>query len=111
MSHCGGTHHIERTRKSMVPHPGDSTSLTTFKKNTHELTEQMKETGRPLVLTINGQAELVVQDLATYERMTTAVQRAERLARARRSVDELRHSGGRPLAAVLAELRRLRRAK
>ena len=37
-------------------------SLSNFKRNTSEFLEQLKETGKPIVLTINGRAELVVQD-------------------------------------------------
>lgn len=40
----------------------DIQPLTNFKRNTTELLRQMKETGEPIVLTINGRAELVVQD-------------------------------------------------
>ena len=42
----------------------DIHSLTDFKRKTSEFLRQLKETGKPLVLTINGKAELVVQDAA-----------------------------------------------
>src|SRR5713101_507660 len=44
----------------------DIHSLTDFKRKTTELVAQLKTTGRPLVLTVNGKAELVVQDAASY---------------------------------------------
>ncbi len=44
----------------------DIQSLTDFKKNTPDFVQQLKETGEPIVLTINGKAELVVQDAASY---------------------------------------------
>ena len=44
----------------------DIHSLTDFKKNTSEFVNQLKETGEPVVLTINGRAELVVQDAVAY---------------------------------------------
>ena len=37
-------------------------SLSNFKRNTPEFLRQLKKTGQPVVLTINGKAELVVQD-------------------------------------------------
>ena len=40
--------------------------LTDFKRNTPEFLRQLKEHGHPLVLTINGKAELVAQDAASY---------------------------------------------
>ena len=45
----------------------DITSLSNFQRNTRDFLQQLKETGRPLVLTVNGKAELVVQDAASYQ--------------------------------------------
>ena len=47
----------------------DIQSLSTFKRNTNELISQMKETGNPIVLTVNGKAELVVQDAVAYQQL------------------------------------------
>ena len=38
----------------------DIQSLTDFKKNTSEFVNQLKQTGEPVVLTINGKAEVAV---------------------------------------------------
>jgi prevent-host-death family protein len=43
--------------------------LTDFKRNTSEFLARLKQTGDPLVLTINGKAELVVQDAKSYQRL------------------------------------------
>ena len=45
----------------------DIRSLTEFKRNTSELVENLKRTKHPLVLTVNGKAELVVQDAESYQ--------------------------------------------
>ena len=47
----------------------DIHSLTDFKKNTSAFIDQLKQTGEPVVLTINGKAELVVQDAAAYQKL------------------------------------------
>ena len=47
----------------------DIQSLTDFKRNTPEFLRRLKETGHPVVLTINGKAELVVQDAASYQKL------------------------------------------
>jgi prevent-host-death family protein len=47
----------------------DIHSLSDFKRNTSEFLHQMRDTGHPVVLTINGKAELVVQDAASYQRI------------------------------------------
>jgi prevent-host-death family protein len=44
----------------------DIHSLTEFKRNTTEFLQRLKETKHPLVLTVNGKAELVVQDAESY---------------------------------------------
>jgi hypothetical protein len=36
----------------------------------------MKESGNPLVLTVNGKAEVVVQDAAAYQRLLQLAERA-----------------------------------
>lgn len=55
----------------------DILSLSDFKRRSAALLEQMKTTKRPLVLTVNGRAELVVQDAASYQRMEALARRLE----------------------------------
>lgn len=49
-------------------------SLTNFKRQTADYLRQLHESGSPMVLTVNGKAEVVVQDAAGYQRL---VERAE----------------------------------
>ena len=53
-------------------------SLTNFKRQTAEYIDRLQETGEPVVLTVNGKAELVVQDAAAYQRLVEAAARADR---------------------------------
>jgi PHD/YefM family antitoxin component YafN of YafNO toxin-antitoxin module len=55
----------------------DIHSLTDFKRNTPEFLRQLNESGHPLVLTINGKAELVVQDAASYQRLFDLAERLD----------------------------------
>jgi hypothetical protein len=43
--------------------------LSDFQRNTRAHVEHLKRTGRPEVLTIHGQAELVVQHAEAYQRL------------------------------------------
>ncbi len=45
----------------------DIDSLSNFKRNTPKFIEQMKETKEPVILTINGKAEVVIQDAQAYQ--------------------------------------------
>lgn len=44
-------------------------SLTTFRRRSGELMKQLKETKRPLLLTVKGKAAAVVQDAESYQRL------------------------------------------
>ena len=46
----------------------DIRSLTDFQRNTKSHLKRLKSTGRPEVLTVNGKAELIVQDAAASSR-------------------------------------------
>ena len=70
----------------------DIHSLTDFKKNTSEFIEQMKQTGEPVVLTINGKAELVVQDAAAYQKLRQVAEEARVLEGIRQGLADM-HSG------------------
>jgi PHD/YefM family antitoxin component YafN of YafNO toxin-antitoxin module len=45
----------------------DIDSLSNFKRNTPKFIEQMKETKEPVILTINGKAEIVIQEARAYQ--------------------------------------------
>ena len=53
-------------------------SLTNFKRQTAEYLERLHESGEPVVLTVNGKAQVVVQDAAAYQRLVEAAAKAER---------------------------------
>ena len=47
----------------------DIMSLSTFKRDSNKVMRQMKKTKKPVVLTVNGKAELVVQDAESYQEL------------------------------------------
>src|ERR1700730_8800513 len=85
----------------------DINSLSNFKRNTPEFLRQLKETGHPVVLTINGKAELVVQDTASYQKLIELAERAERMDALRASIEDMRAGKGIPADDVLAEMRQM----
>jgi prevent-host-death family protein len=66
----------------------DIDSLSNFKRQTNTYLKRMKKTGEPLVLTVNGKAELVVQDAASYQRLLELASQVESLETLRKSLDE-----------------------
>jgi PHD/YefM family antitoxin component YafN of YafNO toxin-antitoxin module len=75
-----------------------------FKRNTPEFLRQLKESGHPVVLTIHGKAELVVQDSASYQKLIELAERAERMEALQASIDDMRAGKVIPADAVLAEM-------
>jgi prevent-host-death family protein len=80
--------------------------LTDFQRHTKAHLKRLKETGRPQVLTVNGRAELVIQDAAAYQKLLEAVDRAEALEGIRRGLEDVKAGRTRPLADVLDQLGR-----
>ena len=51
----------------------DIQSMTTFKRNSAGLMKRMRKTGRPLVLTVKGKAEVVVMEAGAWQQMADRV--------------------------------------
>jgi prevent-host-death family protein len=68
----------------------DIESLTAFKRNTTEYVKKIKKSGTPLVLTVNGKAEIVVQDAESYQRMLEVLDRAETIEAVREGLESVR---------------------
>ena len=79
-------------------------SLSNFKRNTSEFLEQLKESGKPIVLTINGRAELVVQDAGSYQRLLELTERLETIEALKPAIQEVRAGKGELAEKVFAEL-------
>lgn len=83
----------------------DISSLSDFERDTAGFIRQLKESGDPVVLTVNGQAEVVIQDAASYQKLLDLVERARELEITRRALAEADAGLGRPAAAMLTEMR------
>ena len=81
----------------------DIRSLSDFKRNTVSLLDRLRKTGHPLVLTINGKAELVVQDAGAYQTLLDRVEAIEGIQRGLRDVKAGRTT---PARQTFARLRR-----
>ncbi|HEV2962541.1 MAG TPA: type II toxin-antitoxin system Phd/YefM family antitoxin [Candidatus Angelobacter sp.] len=63
--------------------------LTDFKRNTANMVKRMKKTKRPLVLTVNGKAELVVQDAGSYQLLLERLDRLEAVQAIREGLKDM----------------------
>lgn len=77
----------------------DIRSLTDFQRNTKKHLKRLKETGRPEVLTVNGKAELIVQNAAAYEETLDAIRGIQR------GLEGMKAGTGKPARKALEEIR------
>lgn len=61
----------------------DIHSLSSFQRSTREHMRRLKETRRPEVLTVNGKAEVIVQDASAYQDLVDALGKREQAPRTR----------------------------
>ena len=87
----------------MLDIANDIRSLSDFKRNTSDVLARLKKTGNPLLLTINGKAEVVVQDAAAYQELLERVETIEGIQRGLAVVKTGRTS---PAREVFNRLRR-----
>ena len=85
--------------------------LTDFKRNTSDFLTQLKATGQPVILTINGKAELVVQDARSYQRLLDLAERLETIQVVKEGLASANRGEGRPMEDAFDELERELRGK
>src|SRR6266404_6267116 len=96
--------HIKCTENPMIKLKDEIDSLSNFKRNTSEFVEQLKKSGRPVILTINGKAELVVQDAGSYQRLLEISERLETIEALKPAIAEMKAGLGEPADLVFAEI-------
>jgi len=87
----------------MIDVSQDIQSMTTFKRNSVGLVKRMRRTGRPLVLTVKGKAEVVVMDAGAYQQMADRVGTVEGI---RRGLVQAKKGLGRTVDEVFDDLER-----
>jgi PHD/YefM family antitoxin component YafN of YafNO toxin-antitoxin module len=80
-------------------------SVTEFQRNIKDYVGRLKENKTPLVLTVNGRAELIVQDAESYQLLLERLERAETLAAIRRGMQDAEEGRTVSLADAAASLR------
>ena len=83
----------------------DIRPLTYFRRQSAEAVRQLKASRRPMVLTINGKAELVVQDAASYQRLLDIAAQADAREGIRQGMEDISRGRTRPSRRVFDDLR------
>jgi hypothetical protein len=82
----------------------DIHSLSEFQRNTRAHVEHLKTTGRPEVLTVNGQAELVVQHAEAYQKLLDLVGNAAAIVGIQRGLQGMNDGSGEDADEAFASL-------
>src|SRR5262245_60378681 len=84
----------------------DIHSLSDFKHKTGKFLDRMRDSGHPVDLTINGKAELVVQDAASYQKLLDRLDEREALAGIKRGLADVKARRVTPLKEFEKEFRK-----
>lgn len=83
----------------------DIQPLTAFRNNSVKMMRQLKRTKRPLILTINGKAEAVVQDATAYQRLLDLAASVDAREGIRQGLEDAAKGKAQPAREVLGEFR------
>jgi PHD/YefM family antitoxin component YafN of YafNO toxin-antitoxin module len=78
--------------------------LSDFQRNAKAHIKRLKRTGKPEVLTVNGEAQVVVQDAASYQKLLDQLGNGSPHALLREGLAQADRGEGRPMRQVLEEI-------
>jgi prevent-host-death family protein len=83
----------------------DIQAMTTFRRNPGQFMKHLKKTKRPIILTVNGKAEAVVQDARAYQELLDLAAEATAAEGIRQGLEDVRRGRTRPAKEVFDETR------
>lgn len=82
----------------------DIHALSEFQRNSKDYIRKLKRSGKPAVLTVNGQAEVVIQSAEAYQKLLDAQQLLETIRGINRGLEQAKRGEGRPMRSLLEDL-------
>ena len=83
----------------------DIQAMTTFRRNPRVFMRRLKRSKRPLVLTVNGKAEAVLQDAQAYQDLLDIAAQADASEGIRQGLEDVKKGRTRPAYEVFDEIR------
>jgi len=84
----------------------DIQAMTTFRRNPAKFMRHLKQTKTPMILTVNGKAEAVVQDAEAYQRLLDIAAQADGREGIRQGTEDLKKGRVHPARKALESFRR-----
>ncbi|NER20404.1 MAG: type II toxin-antitoxin system Phd/YefM family antitoxin [Symploca sp. SIO1C2] len=79
--------------------------LSDFQRNARQFVEQLQQSNKPIVLTVNGKAALIMQDAVSYQELLDELALARSAAMIRQGIAEAAEGKDRDAVEALEELR------
>ena len=79
--------------------------MTTFRNHSAEFMQHLKDTKRPVILTVNGKAAAVVQDAEAYQHLLDLAAEASVAEGMRQGLEDMTNGRTRPAHEVFNEIR------
>ena len=86
----------------------DIHALSDFSRNSRRFIQRLKKTGKPSVLTVNGQAEVVIQSAKAYQKLIKNQELLDSLRGISRGLEQANRNEGRSMRLVIEKLARER---
>ena len=83
----------------------DIQPMTTFRRKPGEFMKRLKKTRRPIILTVNGKAEAVLQDAAAYQHLLDIAAQADAVEGIRQGLEDTAKGRTRDAREVFEEIR------
>ncbi len=83
----------------------DIRPMTEFRNHSAAFMRHLRETGRPVILTVNGKAAAVVQDAEAYQRLLDLAAAASAAEGIRQGLEDMAVGRTRPAREVFDEIR------
>jgi len=84
----------------------DIRPLTEFKRDTARFAGELRASGRPAVLTVNGRPELVVMAAGAWQSLRDDIEAARTIATIRKGLDQAKRGKGTAARALFTRLRK-----
>ena len=79
-------------------------SLSDFQRNAKDHIRKLKASGKPAILTVNGEAEVVVQSAAAYQKLLDDRELLDSIRGISRGLEQAKRGEGRPMREFLEAL-------
>jgi prevent-host-death family protein len=83
----------------------DIQPMTTFRNHSADIMRHLRDTGRPVVLTVNGKAAAVVQDAQAYQHLLDLAAEASAAEGIRQGLEDVAGGRTRPATAAFDAIR------